>query len=118
MRLIKNGNFSYAVRTIISWIGAGVIYIAVFHIQNKTLQWLVGSIGLVIGALGMYSAQAAMLKLKPFTRDPLSWRGAKQSYKTEVEEKNLAPVLNEMGEIAKGSTLADQAVNKINTPSK
>jgi hypothetical protein len=30
----------------------------------------------------------------------------------------LAPVLNEMGEIAKGSTLADQAVNKINTPSK
>lgn len=80
---LKHGNFSFVVRTVLSLSGAALIYFAVYYISDKNTQWVVGSIGLAIGSVGMYAAQAKMLHLLPFTNDPLGWRKAKQTYQVD-----------------------------------
>ncbi len=40
--------------------------------------------GLVAVSISSFEAKARVLGLKPFTNDPLDWRKAKESYKTEA----------------------------------
>jgi hypothetical protein len=88
MKIIKNGNISYVFRSFISLTGVLIIGASAFFIEQKNLKIFFCFLGLIIGSFGSYCAQAAILKLKPFTNDPLGWREMKKSYeKTEKEQK-------------------------------
>lgn len=82
MKIIKDGNFVFAFRIFLSFLGAGVISFSVLFFENKKIMYAFSLLGAVIGSLGAYSIQAAILGIKPFTNDPYGWRKAKESYKS------------------------------------
>jgi hypothetical protein len=66
-------------------LGFFVSYVSLVLFPNKLLKVIGLSIGLAIMGIGGYSARAAALELTPpFTNDPLGWRKAKKSYKSDT----------------------------------
>lgn len=66
-------------------LGFSMSYISLVLLPSKLLKVIGLSIGLAMMGIGGYSARAAALELPPpFTNDPLGWRKAKESYKTDA----------------------------------
>jgi multisubunit Na+/H+ antiporter MnhC subunit len=67
-------------------IGIFLSYVSLMCLPSKLLKVIGLSIGLAIMGIGGYSARAAAVDLPPpFTNDPLGWRKAKQTYKSDEE---------------------------------
>jgi hypothetical protein len=71
MKIVKDGNLHFWIRTGLSFVGAGAIFLSVLFIHEKTVMWVVACLGLGLGAIGYYSAQAAIFGLKPFADKPV-----------------------------------------------
>ena len=84
MNLIKNGNFTYVVRTCFSIVGALLIGFVIYFEITPWARWSIGMIGLLLGCVGMYSAKAAIFGLHPFDNAP--WRKAKSTYKSDCDD--------------------------------
>lgn len=85
MIFIKDGNLNFFARTFLCFVGVGIIGVAIFYVESKFWFYVLSTFGLVIGYFGGYSSQAAVLKLKPFTNDPLGWRKAKKTYMSKKD---------------------------------
>ena len=70
MKIVVDGNLHFWIRTGLSVVGAGVIFLSVLFIHEKTVMWVVACFGLGLGAIGYYSAQAAIFGIKPFVDKP------------------------------------------------
>lgn len=81
MKIVKNGNLTFAFRTFLSFLGGGGVILSLVFIEDRAWKYFFIFLGFFVGCIGSYSAQAAILKLKPFTNDPYGWRKAKKSYK-------------------------------------
>jgi sulfite exporter TauE/SafE len=87
MTFFKDGNFTFGFRTFLCFLGVGIIAVAFYFVENKFWFYVISTLGLFVGYLGGYASQAAVLKLKPFTNDPLGWRSAKASYESKDDEQ-------------------------------
>ncbi len=65
--IFKDGNFKRWARTVIALVGLALIAIGL-----KYDAYWVYTLGMVIGAVGMYAAKAAMVGIKPFSEKPKS----------------------------------------------
>ena len=68
MKLLTDGNFPFWLRTLLCIGGAATIFASIYLIEDKELMWLVACLGVVIGAVGFYTAQAAAFGVKPFLK--------------------------------------------------
>ncbi len=77
--------------------GFFVVYLSVEFVPWKLGKFLGLCLGLAIAAIGGFSGRAHALELpSPFTNDPLSWRKAKESYRSQVDtdesvKKDVSP---------------------------
>jgi len=86
---LRDGNTTILGAVLLVALGFGLAYLSLEYFASRLLKVLGLSIGLAIAAVGGFSGRADSLGLKPFTSDPLGWRKAKDSYKPDVEEKDL-----------------------------
>jgi hypothetical protein len=84
-RLIIDGQFTWVFEVILGvLVLLGLCGIPFFDMP----LWLsipVGLISVLSAFLLMFEGRAVALGLKPFTNDPLGWRKAKESYKSQVD---------------------------------
>jgi hypothetical protein len=71
MKIVKDGKLHFWLRTGLSFVGAGVIFLSVLFLHEKTVMWVVACLGLVLGAIGYYSTQAAVFDVKTFADKPV-----------------------------------------------
>lgn len=89
MKLLEDGNFTGFASTVLALLGTAFILAAVVYAVNKW-QFVAGVfIGATMVAIASASLKARVLRIKPFTRDPLGWRAAKETYK--VNRKSERP---------------------------
>jgi hypothetical protein len=66
-------------------VGFGLVYLSLEFIPSKWGALLGLCLGLTLAAIGGFSGRANALDLPPpFTTDPLGWRKAKKTYKTDA----------------------------------
>ena len=86
--LLEDGRLTWVAEIILgSVVLFGLVGIPFFNLP----LWLaipIGLAALLAGAVLMFEGRAAALGLKPFTNDPLGWRKAKESYKTEDKKES------------------------------
>lgn len=70
MKIFKTGNLHFWARTTLSLTGAAMVFLSIYFIDEKLLMWSVALLGLGIGAVGYYTAQAAIFGIKPFSEKP------------------------------------------------
>lgn len=81
--LIEDGNFKRWVRVLFVFIGTALVVITIALPIKSLLGMILFLSGLVIAAIGGYSAQANTLRIKPFDN---SYQKARESYsKREFE---------------------------------
>lgn len=89
MKIIKNGNFTSLVRSLLLIIGGGMIFIPIYTHEYtglpKNIILLISFFGLGIAALGGYSAQADTYRLPPF--GDLTWPKDKPGEKSKEESR-------------------------------
>jgi hypothetical protein len=52
--------------------------------------WLLVSVGVIISYVGIFGRQSKQFGFQaPFTNDPLGWRKAKKTYKTDVDSEKM-----------------------------
>lgn len=98
MKIIRNGNFTPLVRSLLIIIGGSMIFIPIYTYEYtgipKNIILLISFFGLGIAALGGYTAQADTYRLRPF--GDLTWPKDKPGEKSKEEsstEKLLDKVL-------------------------
>jgi hypothetical protein len=79
---IKDGNFKEWVRILFVIIGIFFVVIGVSLKLSNFFGLLLFLIGIVVAAIGGYSAQAHMLKIKPFDNE---YESAKETYKPDKQ---------------------------------
>jgi hypothetical protein len=91
MKIVLNGGRLTGLGVLLAVvIGGAFAYISLSFFPTKFGKLLGLSIGLVIMGVGAYSARATALGLPPpFTNDPLGWRKAKETYKTEAAAEEI-----------------------------
>ncbi|HWW08181.1 hypothetical protein [Collimonas sp.] len=77
MKLIRDGNFIYPVKILLFLLGAIVVILSFNYVESATWSTVGIAVGLAIAAIGGYSSQAHMLKIKPFDN---AYKKAKKSY--------------------------------------
>ena len=87
--LTKNGNLSALAFDCLGLMGIFIILgTTYFFEQWAGLEfWLFLFSGAIVGYFGAYGGLARKFGLNPFSNDPAGWRKAKESYKTQDEEK-------------------------------
>jgi hypothetical protein len=71
-------------------VGFGLVYLSLEFIPSKWGALLGLCLGLTIAAIGGFSGRANALDLPaPFTNDPLGWRKAKKTYKTDAASEEV-----------------------------
>lgn len=86
MKLQSEGKLKSWVMSALVVVGALIIFVAIKWISSGALRITVASIGLVVSAIGGYSAKAQVLGLRPFGES--SWRKAKRTYDQDGEERS------------------------------
>ncbi len=67
-------------------VGFSLVYLSLEFIPSKWGSMLGLCLGLTLAAIGGFSGRANALDLPPpFTNDPLGWRKAKETYKTDAD---------------------------------
>ncbi len=86
----ENGNINPNFSLLVGLLGVGLIFLVFYINMNLYLSIFIIIIGLLLIAFSGYSTQSATLDLRTFTKDPLGWRKAKQSYKEDkaTDEKD------------------------------
>lgn len=83
MKLLRDGNFSGAVRVLLFLFGVGIGYVALAcDVAPSALRIIVFMSAVVLCALGGYSSWAHVLGVQPFGES--SWRKAKKTYKDDA----------------------------------
>ena len=73
------------------FVGFSLVYLSLEFIPSKWGTLLGLCLGLAIAAIGGLSGRASALDLPPpFTNDPLGWRKARKSYKTDDASTKVA----------------------------
>ena len=91
MKIFRDGNLSFWLRTTLVLCGAAIIFFALIFIDKGPLMWVVAFAGLAIGSIGYYCAQAAMLGIQPFNealRKSSSVKDTHQMSASDSEEKD------------------------------
>ncbi len=71
-------------------VGFSLVYLSLEFIPSKWGSLLGLCLGLTLAAIGGFSGRANALDLPPpFTNDPLGWRKAKETYKTEAATEEI-----------------------------
>ncbi len=84
-RFVREGKLTWLSELLLG--GIVVIGLIGIPILNMPL-WLaipIGGLSLIAGVVLMFEGRASALGLKPFTNDPLGWRKAKETYKTDAD---------------------------------
>lgn len=91
--LVKDGVLTDAAANGLGISGIAVIWCSAYFFEDWTgfWFWFFMLFGLVIGYLGAYGGLAKKFGLRSFTSDPLGWRQAKRSYKTERKNDQTKP---------------------------
>ncbi len=67
MKLIKDGNLVSWINSLLILIGGNISLATIKFCPNGSMEQIIyGTIGLILGGIGGYSAQARTLKRKPF----------------------------------------------------
>ena len=83
---IKDGYLTFFGASCVVLVGLGLIYLSLEFLPYRWLKIGGTSLGLAIAGIGGFNGRAHALGLPPpFTNDPLGWRKAKETYKTENE---------------------------------
>jgi hypothetical protein len=89
MKIIKNGNFTSLVRSLLLIIGGCMIFIPIYTHEYtglpKNVILLISLFGLGLAALGGYTAQADTYRLHPF--GDLTWPKDKPGEKSKEESR-------------------------------
>ena len=89
MKIIKNGNFTSLVRSLLLIIGGSMIFIPIYTHEYtglpKNIILIISFFGLAIAALGGYTAQADTYRLRPF--GDLTWPKDKPGEKSKEESR-------------------------------
>jgi hypothetical protein len=84
-RMTKQGKLTFLPKLLLTLFGLVIIYISLIAAPNIYVLTLGLCIGFVLVSLVTYANKAEALDLPaPFTNDPLGWRKAKESYKTDT----------------------------------
>jgi hypothetical protein len=86
----KNGKATWYGRLIGMVLPILVIYGVIHSRLNNFMGWLLLIVACIVFAIFGLSGRAEALGLKPFTNDPLGWRKAKKSYKTDTQAEEEA----------------------------
>ena len=87
-KFICDGNLTFLGAVCVVLAGFGLVYVSLEYFGSLTLKVVGLSLGLGIASIGGFSGRAKALDLKPFTNDPLGWRKAKESYKTQEDQED------------------------------
>ena len=83
MKLLRDGNFSGAVRVLLFLLGIGIGYVALAsEVAPGVFRIIFFMSAVVLCALGGYSSWAHVLGVRPFGES--SWRKAKKTYKDDA----------------------------------
>jgi len=83
MKLLRDGNFSGAVRVLLFLLGIGIGYVALaWEVAPSVLRIILFMSAVVLCALGGYSSWAHVLGVQPFGES--SWRKVKKTYKDDA----------------------------------
>jgi len=89
MKVIKNGNFTSVVRALLIIIGVSLIFVPIYFEYDLNLSGYTAIFlllfGLVVAALGGYSAKAELYRLRPF--GDLTWPKDKPGEKSKEESR-------------------------------
>lgn len=86
-RIVRNGRFTNLGALLTFFVGLSIIAGVVIWPVNALVFGGGICLGLVMIGLSGYEANASALGLPPpFTRDPLGWRKAKQSYEADAKQ--------------------------------
>ena len=89
---LRDGYLTFFGAICVVFLGLGLIYLSLEFLPYRWLKIVGASIGLAIAAIGGFNGRAHAVGLPPpFTNDPLGWRKAKESYKSEDEAVNVPP---------------------------
>lgn len=84
MKIVSNGNLVWWIRWALALAGICIICLSAYFIDDQNIRWAAIVIGLFIGSIGGYSAQAHMLGLRPFGKAP--WQKAKETYEEPTND--------------------------------
>jgi hypothetical protein len=84
VHVIKDGNLSGWLRTVLCVLGAGIVYSSVRYVHSMLLM----SLGLLLVAIGGYASRAHTLKIKPFDN---SYQKARRSYEEKQDRRQKLP---------------------------
>lgn len=69
MKIFKEGNLHFWARTTLCVVGAAVVFLSIYFVDDKALMWALATFGIGLGAVGYYTAQAAIFGIRPFPRN-------------------------------------------------
>ncbi len=82
-KLFENSNLTTSTTTLLGGSGVIIVLLALKY-ANTRVQFFGGIFfGVLLIAIASACSKAYVLKIQPFTNDPLGWRKAKQTYKAD-----------------------------------
>lgn len=93
-KIIKDGHLNLWVSNILFFGGLAGMGAAI-HFLHGMMLYFFATIGLLIATVAGLDSKAKVLGIKPFTRDPLGWRQAKATYKSETDSSNQEKVTSD-----------------------
>ena len=86
LRMFRNGRLSNLGTALLGVVGIGLIAYTLLLAESRWLGLVSFFLGCGLLGFAGLSNSAASIGLKPFTRDPLGWRKAKQSYEADAKQ--------------------------------
>ena len=93
-RLLDNGYLKERVADVMGGLGSGLTWATAYFFEEWEgfWFWLLMCIGVILGYTAAYGGLARKMGIPPpFTNDPLGWRKAKDTYKSEDDTVKASP---------------------------